>query len=172
MQVKEFPPFRFDTTNQCLWRSHDTGEYQRVLLAPKAFGVLRYLVEHSNPLVTHNELIEALWPDTFVQPAVLSSHIRDLRRALGDNPKNPRFIETLARRGYRFIAAVSECARTESVSIKPPKGKLVGRNLAIAQLQDHLHATLRHQRQLVFITGEPGIGKTALVDEFQRRGSR
>jgi DNA-binding winged helix-turn-helix (wHTH) protein len=98
-------PFRFDTANQCLWRSHDTGEYERVLLAPKAFGVLRYLVEHPNRLVTHSELIEALWPDTFVQPAVLSSHIRDLRSALGDNPKNPRFIETLARRGYRFIAA-------------------------------------------------------------------
>jgi hypothetical protein len=94
--VKEFPPFRFDTANQCLWRSHDTGEYERVLLAPKAFGVLQYLVEHTNRLVTHRELIEALWPDTFIQPAVLSSHIRDLRRALGDNPKNPRFIETLA----------------------------------------------------------------------------
>jgi DNA-binding winged helix-turn-helix (wHTH) protein len=109
-------------------------------LAPKAFGVLQYLVEHANRLITHTELIEALWPETFVQPAVLSSHIKDLRRALGDNPKNPRFIETLARRGYRFIAAVSEGARAEAVPIKPPapKGKLVGRNLAIAQLQNHL----------------------------------
>jgi DNA-binding winged helix-turn-helix (wHTH) protein len=121
-------------------------------LAPKAFGVLQYLVEHANRLITHTELIEALWPETFVQPAVLSSHIRDLRRALGDNPKNPRFIETLARRGYRFIAAVSEGARAEAVPIKPPapKGKLVGRNLAIAQLQNHLQAMLRHQRQVVF----------------------
>jgi len=169
--VKEFPPFRFDTTNQCLWRSHDTGEYERVLLAPKAFGVLQYLVEHTNRLVTHSELIEALWPDTYVQPAVLSSHIRDLRSALGDNPKNPRFIETLARRGYRFIAAVSEGPRTAAVPIKPAKGKLVGRDLAIAQLLDRLHAMLRHQRQLVFVTGEPGIGKTTLVDEFQRRAA-
>jgi DNA-binding winged helix-turn-helix (wHTH) protein/tetratricopeptide (TPR) repeat protein len=169
--VKEFPPFRFDTANQCLWRSHDTGEYERVLLAPKAFGVLRYLVEHANRLVTHSELIEALWPDTFVQPAVLSSHIRDLRSALGDNPKNPRFIETLARRGYRFIAAVSEGPRTAAIPIKPTKGKFVGRDVAIAQLLDRLHAMLRHQRQLVFVTGEPGIGKTALVDEFQRRAA-
>jgi DNA-binding winged helix-turn-helix (wHTH) protein len=171
--VKEFPPFRFDTANQCLWRSHDTGEYERVLLAPKAFGVLRYLVEHANRLVTHSELIEALWPDTFVQPAVLSSHIRDLRSALGDNPKNPRFIETLARRGYRFIAAVSEGPRAAAaaIPIKPTKGKLVGRDVAIAQLLDRLHAMLRHQRQLVFVTGEPGIGKTALVDEFQRRAA-
>jgi DNA-binding winged helix-turn-helix (wHTH) protein/tetratricopeptide (TPR) repeat protein len=169
--VKEFPPFRFDTTNQCLWRSHDTGEYERILLAPKAFGVLQYLVEHANRLVTHSELIEALWPDTFIQPAVLSSHIRDLRRALGDNPKHPRFIETLARRGYRFIAAVSEGSKTGAVPINPAKGKLVGRDRAIAQLQDRLHGMLRHQRQVVFITGEPGIGKTALADEFQRRAA-
>jgi DNA-binding winged helix-turn-helix (wHTH) protein/tetratricopeptide (TPR) repeat protein len=169
--VKEFPPFRFDTANQCLWRSHDRGEYERVLLAPKAFGVLRYLVEHANRLVTHSELIEALWPDTFVQPAVLSSHIRDLRSALGDNPKNPRFIETLARRGYRFIAAVSEGPRAAAIPIKPTKGKLVGRDVAIAQLLGRLHAMLRHQRQLVFVTGEPGIGKTTLVDEFQRRAA-
>ena len=151
--MKEFLPFRFDTANQCLWRSHDTGGDERVLLAPKAFGVLQYLVEHANRLVTHSELIEALWPDTFVQPAVLSSHIRDVRSALGDNPKNPRFIETLARRGYRFIAAVSDGPRTDTVPIKPAKGKLVGRDVAIAQLLDRLHAMLRHQRQVVFITG-------------------
>jgi DNA-binding winged helix-turn-helix (wHTH) protein/tetratricopeptide (TPR) repeat protein len=169
--VKEFPPFRFDTANQCLWRSHDTGEYERVLLAPKAFSVLQYLVEHAHRLVTHNELIEALWPDTFVQPAVLSSHIKDVRSALGDNPKRPRFIETLARRGYRFIAAVSEGPRPDTVPTRPAKGKLVGRDLAIAQLQNRLHAMLRHQRQVVFITGEPGIGKTTLVDEFQRRAA-
>jgi DNA-binding winged helix-turn-helix (wHTH) protein/tetratricopeptide (TPR) repeat protein len=169
--MKEFPPFRFDTANQCLWRSHGTGEDERILLAPKAFGVLQYLVEHANRLVTHSELIEALWPDSFVQPAVLSSHIRDVRSALGDNPKNPRFIETLARRGYRFIAAVSEGPTTGAVPIRPAKGKLVGRDLAIAQLQDRLHGMLHHQRQLVFITGEPGIGKTALVDEFQRRAA-
>ena len=165
------PPFRFDTANQCLWRSHDTGEYERVLLAPKAFGVLQYLVEHAHRLVTHSELIEALWPDTFVQPAVLSSHIKDVRSALGDNPKNPRFIETLARRGYRFIAAVSEGSKTGAVPITPAKGKLVGRDRAIAQLQGGLHGMLRHQRQVVFITGEPGIGKTALADEFQRRAA-
>jgi DNA-binding winged helix-turn-helix (wHTH) protein len=169
--MKEFPPFRFDTANQCLWRSHDTGEDERVLLAPKAFGVLQYLVEHANRLVTHSELIEALWPDTFVQPAVLSSHIRDVRSALGDNAKNPRFIETLARRGYRFIAVVRGVPRTDRVPIKAAKEKLVGRDLAIAQFQDRLQAMLRHRRQVVFITGEPGIGKTALVDEFQRRAA-
>lgn len=84
----------------------------------------------------------------------MSSHIKDLRSALGDSPKNPRFIEILARRGYRFIAAISEGLRTDTVPTKPAKGKLVGRDLAIAQLQDHLYSVLRHQRQVVFITGE------------------
>ena len=59
--------------------------------------MLRYLVEHAGRVVTQDEL---LWPDTFVQPEVLRSHIRDIRSALEDDPKSPRFIETLPRRGY------------------------------------------------------------------------
>jgi len=64
--MKGFPPFRFDTVNQCLWRGDGAAE-ERVLLAPKAFDVLRYLVEHPGRLVAHNELLDALWPNTHVQ---------------------------------------------------------------------------------------------------------
>lgn len=76
------------------------------MLTPKAFLMLVYLVERAGHLVTHNELLEALWPDTFVQPDVLKSHIVDIRHVLGDDAKNPKFIETQSRRGYRFIAMV------------------------------------------------------------------
>ena len=99
--MKQFPPFRLDLVNQCLWRLSDDADEQRILLTPKAYAVLRYLVEHSGRLVTQDELLEALWPDIFVQPEVLKSHIRDIRGALGDDAKNARFIETLPRRGYR-----------------------------------------------------------------------
>ena len=76
--------------------------------------MLRYLVEHPGRLVTQDELLEALWPDTFVQPEVLKSHVRDIRMVLGDDCKNPRFIETLPRRGYQFVAPVSgESTTTE-----------------------------------------------------------
>jgi TolB-like protein len=108
--VTEFPPFRLDSENGCLWRGAE-----RVVLTPKAFLMLGYLVERAGCLVTHTELLEALWPDTFVQPEVLKSHILDIRHVLGDDAKNPKFIETQARRGYRFIATVqSEATKPES----------------------------------------------------------
>ena len=79
--MTEFPPFRLDPVNQCLWRGEDLAE-ERILLAPKAFAVLRYLVEHPGRLVTHDELFEALWPKTYVQPEVLKSHIAAIRAVL------------------------------------------------------------------------------------------
>ena len=106
--MKDFPPFRLDTVNQCLWRHRYEGDDERILLTPKAFGVLNYLIEHAGQLVTHDELLDAVWKDTFIQPQAVKKIILDLRSALGDQAKNPLFIETLHRRGYRFIAAVSE----------------------------------------------------------------
>ena len=167
--MKEFPPFRLDTVNQCLWRHRDNGDDQRIRLTPKAFGVLRYLVEHAGRLVTQNELLEALWPDTFVQPEVIKSHILDVRTALGDGAKNPQFIETLPRRGYRFIAPISDVSTESTISLEPTSGKLVGRNAELGRLSENLQTASSGRRQIVFITGESGIGKTALVDEFQRR---
>jgi predicted ATPase/DNA-binding winged helix-turn-helix (wHTH) protein len=145
---------------------------ERIRLTPKAFAVLRHLADHAGRLVTQDELLNALWPNTFVQPAVLKSHILEIRRALGDHPKNPQFIETLPRRGYQFIAP----ARDESTPTFSPLGfavelssqKLIGRSTQINELRDCLQRALGNQRQIVFIIGEPGIGKTTLADEFQR----
>src|SRR5438874_4164980 len=109
--MREFPPFRLDTVNQCVWRGDGAAE-ERVLLAPRAFDVLRYLVEHPGRLVAHDELLEALWPKTYVQPEVLKSHIAAIRAVLGDDARKPMFIETMSRRGYRFIAPVTEGAPT------------------------------------------------------------
>src|SRR5271166_6282491 len=66
--MREFPPFRLDRVSQCLWRRGDDADEQRILLPPTAFAMLRYLVEHAGRLVTQDELLDALWPDTFVQP--------------------------------------------------------------------------------------------------------
>ena len=73
--MKDLPPFRLDVVNQCLWRQGTTGADERILLTPKAFSLLRYLVEHPGRLVTHAELLDALWPRTHVQPEVVKSHI-------------------------------------------------------------------------------------------------
>lgn len=167
--MKEFYPFRLDTVNQCLWRRQETGDDECIRLTPKAFAILRYLVDHAGRLVTQDELLNALWPDTFVQPEVLKSHILDIRRAIGDRPKNPQFIETLPRRGYQFIAAVEDASTPNGVAVELPSRKLVGRSMQVGDLCNCLQSAVRSQRQTVFVTGEPGIGKTALVDEFLHR---
>ena len=101
--MKAFGPFRLDPVNQCLWRDEI-----RITLTPKVFAVLRYLVDHPGRLVTQEELLEAIWPETYVQPEILRKYILELRKVLGDVPKVPLFIETLPKRGYRFVAALEE----------------------------------------------------------------
>ncbi|MFZ2061934.1 MAG: AAA family ATPase [Candidatus Binatus sp.] len=168
--MKEFPPFRFDTVNQCLWRHRDKGADERILLTPKAFAVLHQLVEHAGRLVTHDELLDAVWPNTHIQPQAIKKLVLDLRNSLGDRAEKPLFIETLHRRGYRFIASVSEgTAVLPAVPAQPARGKLVGRGRELSELGDCLGKALRGERQIVFITGEPGIGKTALAEAFQRQ---
>jgi DNA-binding winged helix-turn-helix (wHTH) protein len=172
MLIMEFAGFRLDTINLCLWRRGNVGQDERTALTPKAFDVLRYLVEHAGRLVTQDEILSALWPQSYVQPEVLKHHVLEVRKALGDDPRNPRFIETMPRRGYRFIAPVSAGPETDrTAEAKPAQGRLVGRDAVFADLRDGLGKALRGQRQIVFVTGEPGIGKTALIDEFQRRAS-
>jgi DNA-binding winged helix-turn-helix (wHTH) protein/tetratricopeptide (TPR) repeat protein len=168
--MQDFPPFRLDTVNQCLWRRQETAQDERLLLTPKAFAVLRYLVEHAGQLVTQEELLAAVWPETYIKPEVLKSRIFEIRGVLGDRPKTPRFIETLPRRGYRFIAAVCDTPPAPPAEpVQPDDGRLVGRARALGALRECLHRSLRRQRQMVFLTGEPGIGKTALVDAFQQQ---
>src|SRR5580765_1320894 len=83
---------------------------QPVALTPKAFDTLLCLVERSGDLVTKNELLAHVWPNVVVEEAILARNVADLRKALGDDPNAPRYIETLPKRGYRFIAVVSSYA--------------------------------------------------------------
>src|SRR5262245_14687823 len=87
--MRSFGLFRLDVVNQCLWRG-DT----RVSLMPKPFAVLRYLVDHPGRLVTPDQLLEAVWPDTYVQPEILRRYILEIRRALGDRAGAPEFVQT------------------------------------------------------------------------------
>src|SRR3954454_20276720 len=76
-------------------------------LEPKAFDVLVYLVRHGDRVVTKDELLDAVWTGTFVTPNVLTRAVAQIRKALGDESQDARYIETLAKRGYRFIAPVT-----------------------------------------------------------------
>jgi len=98
-----FGPFRLDADLACLW-----CEGQAVVLTPKIFAVLHYLVTHPNRLVTKDELLDAVWPETAVSDAVVRVAIGVLRKVLGDTAQTPRYIATVPRRGYRFLASVVE----------------------------------------------------------------
>ncbi len=166
----EFPPFRLDTVNQCLWRRRGGDSDERVPLPPKGFAVLRYLGEHPGRLVTEDELLKVVWPKAYVQPEAVKSQLYLIRKVLGDDPKTPRYIETLPRLGYQFIAPVHLGPLVDPLAAaRPMHRRLVGRERALAVLRDGIRRASTGQRQVVFVTGEPGIGKTALVDEFQRR---
>jgi len=170
--LKVFRQFRLDTCNQCLWRIGNMESDERIPVAPKAFAVLEYLVEHAGRLVTQEELLEHVWRDRMVEPQAVKKRILDVRNALGDHPKNPVFIETVPKRGYRFIAPVSKhIATSPSASVRASQGMLVGRNRALTELHGGLRQASSGERKIVFITGEAGIGKTALADEFRRQSA-
>lgn len=190
-----FRPFRLDTENEILWRGTRV-----IALRQKSFALLRYLAEHPGQLVSKEELLGAVWPETRVSDIVLKVCIREVRQVLGDHPQNPAFIETVQRRGYRFIRPVRNqilsaipkprlprTLEAKTLHAAPPvvapasfpspshptsepelrhSPELVGRQHTLAQLHEHLAKTLVGEQHILFITGESGIGKTALVDMF------
>lgn len=93
--VVEFEPFRLIPNDESLWR-HD----ERLSLTPKAFAVLRQLVDHAGQLVTRDRLFEANWPGAYVSEDALSVCIRELRQTLGDSARAPQYIETVRGRGW------------------------------------------------------------------------
>jgi predicted ATPase/DNA-binding winged helix-turn-helix (wHTH) protein len=175
-----FGRFQLDRESACLW----DGE-QRLTLRPKTFDLLVYLVEHAGVLVRKETLLETVWPDTVVAEGVLTTSMGELRKALGETAKQPHYIATVHRRGYRFIAPVTrvdtpetsdrrgtplEAATLPPVQARPGPGLpgviLVDREVELARLHQWFRDACDGQRHLVFVTGEAGIGKTTLVDVF------
>lgn len=169
--MQHFGLFRLDTVEQCLWHKGT-----QMALPPKQFAVLRYLVEHPGRLISHDELLDALWPETYVQPQVLRTYVLELRKILGDDARHPRFIQSLPKRGYRFIAPVNveSGVHDSSVATQPAcvgvarATGIAGRAEELKTLQSHFDALAQEKRQIVFVTGETGIGKSALLDAFCR----
>ncbi len=105
----EFGPFRLDVAEHMLLRHG-----QPVPLTPKIFAVLTVLVQNDGHLVEKDTLLKEVWPDSFVEEGTLNRSVSVLRKALGDSPSGPRYIETVPKRGYRFVAPVAECLHAES----------------------------------------------------------
>ena len=164
--MKQFASFALDTANECLWR-----DGAQIALQPKPFAVLRYLVENPGRLITHDELLDKLWPETFVQPQVLRTYVLELRRILGDDAGQPRFIQTLPKRGYCFVAKVTEKAAPlrAAATAGAAQGEIVDREAELARLNAELAESAEGRRRVVFLSGEAGCGKTALIDAFTRQ---
>jgi DNA-binding winged helix-turn-helix (wHTH) protein/predicted ATPase len=157
--------WRVDWTNECLW--HGAA---MVRLPPKVFAVLRLLVARAGQLVTKEVLLQAAWPETVVSEAVLTTCVAELRKVLGETAQAPRFIQTVHRRGYRFIGHLPPVG-PPAPSPSPPRATarpplLVGRERELTHLHQWLERVRQGARQTVFLTGEPGLGKTTLVNAF------
>ena len=120
-RIYEFGDFRLDTEAKTLLRVD-----QPVPLTPKVFETLQFFLEHAGRLLEKDELMQGIWQDRFVEESNLTFNIKMLRKALQDDAQRPRFIETVPRRGYRFIAEVKQStpgstAQSATSPAQPPK---------------------------------------------------
>lgn len=153
--VIHFAPFRLDRVAGQLYRDD-----QPVPLRPKTWAMLCHLAARPGELVTKDELLDAVWPGTAVTDDAPRVAVRELRRALGDDPAAPSLIETVHGRGWRFLggARAPHAARVDGI--------VVGRETELATMAGWLDAASRGERVVALVAGDAGAGKTTLVDRF------
>ncbi len=162
-----FDRFELDEANARLLR-----DGAAVALAPTPFAVLCALVRQPGSLLTTNALLDDVWGHQFVTDSVLRTAISELRTALDDDARKPRFIETVSRRGYRFIAAPNAIPAAPGVqpnasglaTVRAPY--FIGRAEPLSRLRRAWDIACNGKRAVVWIAGEPGIGKTTLIEQF------
>src|SRR4029453_11906874 len=151
-----FGPFCLDleSTHGRLWR----GEHS-IALRPRSLAVLRYLVKHAGSLVTKAELRQQGWTGTHVTDTVLRVCVREIRAALGDEAAAPQYVETVGQQGYRFLVQGDG-------NVSPPviAGPIVGRQREVDTLEGWFQRAARGERQVVFLSGDAGVGKTTVLD--------
>jgi DNA-binding winged helix-turn-helix (wHTH) protein len=151
-----FPPFHLDVAEERLWKGKEQLAIRR-----KPFAILKYLVQNPGRLVTHEELLAHVWAGNVVSESALRSHLHELRGALGDG-----VIETVVGRGYRFVAKLGEVVPEPNAAAPAMTRTIVGRDRELAMIEAALAKAATGHRQICFVTGEPGIGKTTLVETF------
>ena len=151
----------------------DTDRYElrragtRCPVQPQVFDVLAYLAANPDRVVTREELLAQVWGHSYVSEATLSSRIMAARKAIGDDGRAQAMIRTVRGRGYRFVApAYVAHPVAPGGDAHARVAPLVGRDAERAELDRVLGEALDGQRRLVLVTGEAGIGKTALVEAF------
>jgi DNA-binding winged helix-turn-helix (wHTH) protein/Tfp pilus assembly protein PilF len=155
-----FNQFELDEADARLTRAG-----QPVPLAPKPFAVLCALARTPRTLVTKNALLDSVWGHRFVTESVLKSTISELRAALQDDARQPRYIETVSRRGYRFIATSNAPAALARAPVATASS-MIGRAQPLERLRTAWQLAAAGKRQIVWIAGEAGVGKTTLAEQF------
>jgi DNA-binding winged helix-turn-helix (wHTH) protein/tetratricopeptide (TPR) repeat protein len=159
-----FERFELDEANASL-----TRDGKALALPPTPFAVLCALARRSGILLSKHALLDEVWGHEYVSDSVLKTVISDLRTVLDDDPRKPRFIETVSRRGYRFIAPTRR--NDQKGPAGPAAGSaalpfFIGRAQALPQLRDAWEAACNGRRTIMWVAGEPGIGKTTLIEHF------
>jgi len=163
-----FSPFTFDREREQLLRGT-----QPVRLRPKTLALLRFLLEHPGQVVERDALMAALWPDVAVTDVVLNVCVAELRRALGDDRAHPRYVETVHRRGFRFIAPL-EVEPAPAVlpgnapGARPREAAFVGRAEELRRIDAAWRRACGGELQIALVTGGAGIGKSSVVERFLR----
>ena len=176
----QFGPYTVDPASERLWRDGEP-----LHLTPKSLAVLLCLVRERPRLVTKNELLDTVWPDVHAGDAVLKVAVREIRRLSRDTARQARDVGAVHRRGYRFvspIAYVSVACLVEATghlrtaTVEPPSTgcghPLVGRGAPLARFEAAFERAMSGQRQVVFVSGESGIGKTSAIEAFLSRVER
>jgi DNA-binding winged helix-turn-helix (wHTH) protein len=158
-QQVTFGPFRLDVAQGTVWRAD-----QESALRPRSFAVLRYLAEHPGRLVTKAELLQHVWNGAHVSDTVLRVCIREIRAALGDSATAPQYLATVGRQGYRLL--VPEATSTPAATAVGP---VVGRQAEVAALETWFWRAAEGQRQIVFLSGDAGSGKTTVLSMLLAR---
>ena len=146
VSVYEFGPFRVDPVERTLFEGAS-----QVVLTEKVFDLLLLLVQNQGRALGKAELMRSLWPDTVVEENNLTVNISVLRKALGERASERRYIETLARRGYRFVAQVREPLSGAAPSRASLAPSFVGRERELLLLDERLEQARGGQGRLVFI---------------------
>lgn len=163
--IVAFGPFRLDPARRMLWRGD-----RAVALRPKTQQVLLLLLHFAGKVVSKEEIFASVWEGKAVSDYVLTTCISELRSAMGDDPRQPRYLETLHRTGYQLLveAAAEDVADASTTAESPSASAAIGRTRERQRLRQLLEEARKGRRRIVFVSGEMGVGKTTLVGSFLR----
>jgi DNA-binding winged helix-turn-helix (wHTH) protein/tetratricopeptide (TPR) repeat protein len=148
-------------------------------IQPKVLDLLLYLIARRDRVIPKEEILEALWSGIAATDDVLSRAVHAARQAVGDDGEQQRVIQTVRRRGFRFVAAVSSSDSPQPASTRVTTGArltrqgtgFVGRERELQRLEEALDDANQSLGRIVFVSSEPGGGKTHLLEEFTRRAA-